>query len=141
MQGLRAAIIAGRRSHQNRVPEAKAQRPEFTSWPDFLVLVKVIDSVSLGSNRWRYTGREAWVKSDETYDVADGYRDFTFTNPAEGGNTSTTLTPGNVDASSFPGTYALKPLSGYGLIWPTRGNNGDLRWVWVCGCSNVDGAC
>lgn len=143
MSRVRESMRGGRRVAERREPIVREERGAVPAFPDLLVLVKIDDTSPIGSgtNRYLYTGKEAWIDGSNGYALKTGGRTFQFTNPAEGGNSATNIDPGGVDPTTFPGTFAYKPLSGYGFITPTRGSDGSLRWAWVCGASNIDGEC
>lgn len=109
------------------------------------LLAKITGSTAISgeTNRWEYTWTRAEVvnNASRTFQQvsSEPWYSGTAFNTMEGGNTTTTVTPG-VTVSNIPTGWSVKPVSGYVILFPHRCTDGTERWLF-CVPNAIDGSC
>lgn len=116
--------------------------PTITDSPTFIV-GRIVDFSSIGPNRWRYNWVRAELPTDDTFGeraFADrGAWEGTALNIIEGMNTGSVAGPG-VSVAGLPGTFGLRPVQGYVMLFCTVTQTGTPAWFFSVP-NAIDGAC
>jgi hypothetical protein len=107
------------------------------------MIVRIVNWTSIAPNRWEYD----WVRAELPTDIEFGERPFAerggwegkALNVIEGMNTASYAGPG-VSTSGLPGTFSLRPVQGYVMIFATISEAGNPRWFFSVP-NALDGSC
>lgn len=137
------------RNRFNQIVRAQSARREDRIAPNIathtpFMVARIVDWTSIAPNRWLYSWRKAELNTTEiwveTPPERRGAWEGTALNIIEGMNTSSVAGPG-VGVAGLPGTYSLRPVQGYVIIFKTYAHEmGDPVWFF-CVPNAIDGAC
>lgn len=107
------------------------------------MIARIVDWTLIAPNRWEYD----WVRAELPTDNEFGERAFVdrggwegkALNVIEGMNTGSVAGPG-VSVAGLPGTFGLRPVQGYVMLFATVSEEGNPRWFFSVP-NAIDGSC
>lgn len=124
---------------------ARRELPRFPTLVDHtpFIIGRIVNWEVIGANRWRYTWVRAELPTDDTWAerpfAERGGWEGTALNVIEGMNTGSVAGPG-VSVAGLPGTYGLRPVQGYVMLFRTVAETGSPQWFFSVP-NAIDGAC
>lgn len=128
--------------------QAHSARRELNRFPTLAdsptyIIGRIVNWTSIGANRWQYEFVRADIVSgpafQERVNPNIGGWDGVAVNVIEGMNTGGFAGPG-VSTTGLPGTFSLRPVQGYVMLFPTISNDGSRIWIFSVP-NAIDGAC
>lgn len=116
--------------------------PNIAAHTPFMI-ARIVNWTVIAPNRWEYD----WVRAELPTDNQFGERAFVdrggwegkALNVIEGMNTGSVAGPG-VSVAGLPGTFGLRPVQGYVMLFATVSEAGNPRWFFSVP-NAIDGSC